>query len=102
MFTNQINISHLVPEVETQHTHDACLMIHLALERKLTTSELRTINWCRMSKGVFFISDKCNHQGNHLQKSTTDKNTNLNLIYDLNWPRKTTQQQQNGRCGKRK
>ena len=41
-----------------------------------------------MSKGVFFISDICNHQGTHLQQSSTDNVTNFNMIHELNWPRK--------------
>ena len=88
MFTNQINISHLEPEVETQHTHYACLMTHLSSEGDFTTSELRAINRCRMSKGILFISDISNHQGTHLQQSETDKSTNFNLIHNFNSPRK--------------
>ena len=41
-----------------------------------------------MSKNIFFISDVCNDQGNHLQKSATDTVTTFNLIHDFNWPRK--------------
>ena len=55
MSANQINISHLAPEVSTHRTHDACLMKNLASEGDFTTSELWSINWFGMSKGVFFI-----------------------------------------------
>ena len=44
MSTNQINISHLGPEVATQRTHDARLTAHLGSEGDFTTSELRSIN----------------------------------------------------------
>ena len=86
MFTNQIKISHLGPEVATQCRHDACLMTHLASKGDLVTSEIRAINRCGMSKGVFFISDISSHQGAHLQQSATDKNTNFNLINDFDSP----------------
>ena len=41
-----------------------------------------------MSKGIFFIRNKCNHQGTHLQKSAADTDTTFNTIHDLNWPRR--------------
>ena len=91
----QINIYLLGPEVETQCTHDYCLIKHLASEGDFTTSELQAINWCRMSKSIFFIRNISNHQCTHIQQSETDKNTNFNLIHYLNWPIKITQQQQN-------
>ena len=89
MSTNQINIYHLGPEVATQCTHDDCLIKHLASEGDFTTSELLAINWCRMSKDIFFISSIIHHQGTNLQQSATDKNTNFNMIHNFNWPRKT-------------
>ena len=88
MSKNHFNISNLGTEVSTQLTHDYCLMSHLALEGEFTISELRAINRCRMSKGIFFISNIRNHQGTQLQKSATDNVTSLNLIQDFNWPRK--------------
>ena len=88
MSKNHVNISNLGTEVSTQLTHDYCLMSHLALEGEFTVSELRAINRCRMSKGIFFISNIRNHQGTQLQKSATDNVTSLNLIQDFNWPRK--------------
>ena len=73
MSSNQINISHLGPEVSIQRTHNACLIKQLAPEGDFTTSELQAINWCHMSKGILFISYISNHQGNHIQQSVTDK-----------------------------
>ena len=52
-----------------------------------------------MSNGIFFIINISNHQGTHLKQSGTDKSTDFNLIHDLNWPRKNTQQHQNGGRG---
>ena len=72
MSTKNINISHLGIEVPTQRTQDACLVSHLVLEGNFTTSKLRAINWCHMSKGIFFISDISNHQGTHIQQPETD------------------------------
>ena len=85
MSANQINISHIGQEVSTQRTHDACLITHLSPEGEFTTSELRDINWCRMFKGILFISNITNNLGTHIQQSATDKVTNFNLIHDLNW-----------------
>ena len=80
MSTHWINIFHLGSEVSTQHMHDACLTTHLAIEGDFTTSELRSINWCCMSKGILFISNISNHQGTHLQQSATYSVKNFNLI----------------------
>ena len=74
-------------------------MTKLESEGDFTTSELRAINLCRMSKGIFFISNICNHQRTHIQQPEIDQSNNLNLIHDLNWPRKNTQQHQNGGRG---
>ena len=71
MSVNQINVSQLGPEVSTQLTYDACLMTHFLSEDDFTTSELQTINRCRMSMGIFFIIDISNHQTTHLQQSAT-------------------------------
>ena len=68
--------------------HNACLISHLALKGDFSTSELLAINRCHISKGVLFISNICNHQGNHLQKLATDTFTTFDLIHDLSWPRK--------------
>ena len=88
MSTNQTDISHLVLEVSTKHTHGACLMTRLSSEVDFSTSEIRAINWCYISKGIFFISDISNNQGTHIQKSVTDNVTKFNLIHKFNWPRK--------------
>ena len=85
---NQINISHIGPEVATQRTHGALLMTNLASEGNFITSKLWAINWCRVSKGIFFVSDISHHQGNHLQQQSTYKPNNFNMIHDFNWPRK--------------
>ena len=58
-----MHIYHLGIDVYTLHTYDACLMAHFALDVKFTTSDLCAINLCRVSKGISFISDICNHQG---------------------------------------
>ena len=81
---------HLSPRkyLSTQRMHDTCLMSHLVLEADFTTSELRAINWCRISNGITFISDICNIQCNHLQQSETDTFKNFNMIHNFNWPRK--------------
>ena len=63
-------------------------MSHLALKGNFNTSKLWAINWCRMSKGIFFISDIYNRHGTHLQKSATDTDTTFNIIHDFNSPRK--------------
>ena len=68
--------------------HGSCIMKHLAPEGDFTTSEPQAINWCRMSKGIFFIINISNHQDTHLQQSETDKVTNFNMIHGFNWPRK--------------
>ena len=41
-----------------------------------------------MSKGIFFISGICNHQGTHLQQLAADTVTTFNMIHELNWPGK--------------
>ena len=86
--TNKMNIANLEPEVSTQRMHDPCLMTQLALEGEFTTSELRAINRCCMSKDIFFIRNIINHQGTNLQKPATDTVTNLNRIHEFNFPRK--------------
>ena len=78
---------------------DACLVSHLVLEGDFTTSELRAINWCRMSKSILFIRDIIYRQGNHIQQSATDKSMNFNLIRDFNQLGRTTQKQNNGGRG---
>ena len=88
MSANHINISRLGKEVSTQRTHNACIMSHLSLEGDIKTSELRAINQGRMSKDIFFISNICNHQVNHLQQSEMDTVTAFNIIHDFIWNRK--------------
>ena len=88
MSANHIHISHLGIYVSTQHMYYACLMTHLALNGNFTTSELRAINCYCMYKGIFFISDICNHQENHLHKSSVDTDNTLNTIHYFNWPRR--------------
>ena len=68
MSTNNIHIYHPDKYVLTQRTYDACLMTHLTLNGDSSTSEIHAINWCYMSKGVFFIRDIINHQVTHLNK----------------------------------
>ena len=82
MFANKINIYHLGPEVTTHSTHDACLMTHLESEGDLTASELPAINKCRMSRGILFISNISNHQGNNIQQLETYRSPIFNLIHD--------------------
>ena len=67
MSVNHIHISHLVIDVSTHCTYDACLVKHLALNGYFTTSEPCAINLCQITKGIFFISDICHHQGTHIQ-----------------------------------
>ena len=88
MSANHINMSPLGKEVSIQRMYDTCLMSHLALEGDFTTSELRDIHFCHMFKGIYFMRDICNYQGNNLQQSVTDTFTTFNLIHDFNWPRK--------------
>ena len=85
---NHIHIYHLVTDVPTQHAYDTCLMLHLSLNGNFTTSELRAINRCSMSKGVFFISIICNHQGTCILKLAVDNYTTFSLLHDFNWPSK--------------
>ena len=88
MSDNHIQIYLLGTDVLVQRIYDTCLMTHLALNLNFTTSELRAINQYRMSKGIFFISEICNHQGTHIQKELSDTDTTFNMIHDLNWPRR--------------
>ena len=88
MSDNHINISHLVEELSTHSTYEACFMSQLALKGNFTTSELGAINWCCMSKGILFISNICNHKGTPPKKLAADTVTTLNLIHEFNWPRK--------------
>ena len=63
-------------------------MKHLATNLNFDTSELRAINQCCISKGIFFLSNICNHQGTHLLKSAVDNYTPFSLPHDFNWPSK--------------
>ena len=84
MSTNHIKISHLGKEVLKQITRNACLVSHQVPKDDFTTSELRAINWCRVSKGIFFMINICNHQGTHLQKSATYNVTTFSMIHKSN------------------
>ena len=88
MSHNHIHISHLVTDLSAQRTYYACIMKDLALNGDLTTSDICSINRCRMSKGFFFISTICNHQGTHLQKSSADYDKIFNIIHDFNCTRR--------------
>ena len=84
MSAKRIHIYHLGTDVLTQRTHNYCLAVNV----DFTTSELRAIYCCRMSKGIFGISNICNHQGTHLHKSAADTDTDFNMIHDYNWTRR--------------
>ena len=88
MSSNHIHIYHLVTYLLTQLHFDDFLMIHLTLNSYFDTSELHVINWYHMSKEIFFIRDICNNQGTNLHKSEADTDITLNMIHDLNWPRR--------------
>ena len=81
---NYIHISRLGTYVPKHRTYNAYLMTHLALNGDFATSYLCAINFCRMSKGVLFIRDICNHQGTHIYKSAGVNDTTFNLIHDFN------------------
>ena len=84
MSANYIHISHLGIYISTQHTYHVCLMTHLALNGNFTTSVIHAITCCHVSEGIFFISDICNHQGTHIQKSAAYTDTTFNLIHYFN------------------
>ena len=88
MSANHVHISNPVTDLSTQCTYDVCLMTHLSINGNFTTTDIRAINQCHMYKGIFFISNICNHQGNHLRKSTSDNETPLILLHGFNGPRK--------------
>ena len=54
----------------------------------IDTSDICAIKRCRMSTGILFIGDICNHQDTHLLKSKVYCYTPFSMLYDYNWPRK--------------
>ena len=83
-----MHIYHLRTDVSTHHTYYNCLMKHFSINGNFATSYLCAINWWRMSKGILFISDICNPQGTHIQKSVAGTDTTFNLIHYFNWHRR--------------
>ena len=88
MSDNHINIYHIVTDVSTHCTYDACPMTHPSINGNFNTAGIHDINLCRMSKGIFFISNICNHQDTHILKSAVNNDTPFSLVHDFNWPRK--------------
>ena len=81
------HFSHRNRSINTVHAW--CLpYVTLSVNDDLITSELRSINCCHMSMGIFFLSGIYNHQCTHLHKSAADTDTNFNPIHDFNWPRR--------------
>ena len=88
MSANHVHISNPVTDLSTQCTYDVCLMTHLSINGNFTTTDIRAINQCHMYKGIFFISNICNHQDTHILKSAVNNDTPFSLVHDFNWPRK--------------